>query len=72
MFKNLSVSIQSISANGILTLRFNDTLAYEGINMTYINSTNLNISIIPFIDSTTHNEINFTNLNFPWKVIFFT
>ena len=28
-------------------ISFNETLAYEGINITYINSSNLNISLIP-------------------------
>ena len=55
-----------------MILQFNDTILVDGIDISFINSSNLNMSIIPYLDPKSERIIYLSRLNFTWKAILIT
>ena len=53
----------------MIILQFNDSIIVENVDISLLNSSNLNISIIPYFDPKFERLINLSKLNFTWKVI---
>ena len=48
-------------------MEFNDTLNLEGIEPSYINSTNTDIKILPYQDPNSNQTLNLTNYELTWE-----
>ena len=64
--------ISQISSFGIVIIKFNDTLKTYGINISEINSTNTQITILAANQRDKESGFNKTDLDFTWYVLSFS
>ena len=51
---------------GKVRITFNQRISIEGIKSSDINSSNTDIRILPYINPTTHDFLNFSKYNLTW------
>ena len=62
----MTARVVSPSITGKMDILFNDTLSYEALNYSDINSSNTEIKILPYIVPGSTEVINLTKFNLTW------
>lgn len=65
---NVSAKIANVTTLGLLSIEFNSSMKTDGVNLTHINSTVLDIFIHPEQDRHLEDGYNVTKLNMTWEV----
>jgi len=52
-----------------MTLTFNESISVSKTIVSNINSSNTNISVIPYINPTNEKDVNYSSLGLTWSIV---